>query len=171
MLNSSSDDLCDNACETLLPWKLIKASAPRLFPGAAHPGTLCLHQPNLQTPGRRAGLYVNSLDTLSRSSLWKHSELSQDPGSQRPAQGQPRKQALLRRAARPAGLTPVHTRTAVSHTPSKGNRSGQEGEIPWANQSIRVCLLLSTPVTNEGQSLQSQKNGLLRPRENITGKN
>lgn len=101
VLNSPSNELCDSVCEMLLPWKLIRASAPGLFTGAASPGPLCLHIPVLQTPGRRAGVCINSASTVSHSSLGERCKLSQDPGSQRPAKGQPCKQALLRRAARP----------------------------------------------------------------------
>lgn len=41
VLNSPSDELCDNVRERLLPWKLIRASAHGLFTRAARPDPLC----------------------------------------------------------------------------------------------------------------------------------
>lgn len=60
--NSTSNKLCDSMCTTLLPGKqrLVKASAPRIFTGAGHAGTLCLHTSKSQTRSRKGGVSVNS---------------------------------------------------------------------------------------------------------------
>lgn len=60
--NSTSNKPCDGMCTTLLPGKqrLVKASAPRIFTGAGHAGTLCLHTSKSQTRSRKGGVSVNS---------------------------------------------------------------------------------------------------------------
>lgn len=173
-LNSPGDEWCDNMHERLLPWKLIRASAHGLFTGAARPGPLCRHRSTPETPCRRVGPFVNSAGTESHSSLGEWCELFQDPRSQKSAKGQPCKQALLRRGARPTRGAPVCMRGRNESPIIKGEQI-QLGRRDWpcANLSKhqRARLRLPTPTTNEGHPLKIQKSGLLRPREDTTGRN
>lgn len=104
VLNPPSREQCANMCEMLPAQKLVKASAPGLLPGVTPPGNLLpSHTQTADSRQESGGLHQQFGHRKPLIALGA----VPTPASQRPAKAQPRKQTFLRRAARPARLTPA----------------------------------------------------------------
>jgi len=89
------------------PGKLIRNSVLRTLSGADHAGTSVQHVPKFQIPAQEEAGFSRD------HTLFKHSNkasfnwgsgLAWNPGSQKPAEGQPHKQAFLKIAIKVQGL-------------------------------------------------------------------